>query len=379
MSWSNGTERAQLYSDDFAAAVSLTPDDDPITGSWQDASGSDVVDVMLEVDVNTYLPGDLITKIDIATMAYALEARSPLLDHELMEFAASIPADLKVRGREKKWIFREALRGWLPDETLDRPKQGFSVPIADWFRNELHDLVHDVLLDASTLDHGYFRPQTVRSMLERHTAGRRFGDQAALGAVHVRAMASRIRRPLADAGDARGRGLRNAVQPRILIVSPVRNEAAHIERVVRVGCRPGAAARALDRARRQLDRRNPGVAAVARSARSRSSMCARSRPQRRTPAHATGWRGPLHRGTSTWGSAAVEWRRVHARHEARRRHRARARAISVQLMERFAADPRLDLAGGVLVEPLPDGRHATHRNPASPRPRRAQVLLARVL
>ena len=126
---------------------------------------------MLEVDVNTYLPDDLITKIDIATMAYALEARSPLLDHELMEFAASIPADLKVRGREKKWIFREALRGWLPDETLDRPKQGFSVPIAEWFRNELHDLVHDVLLDASTLDHGYFRPQTVRSMLKRHTAG----------------------------------------------------------------------------------------------------------------------------------------------------------------------------------------------------------------
>jgi asparagine synthase (glutamine-hydrolysing) len=171
MSWSNDTERGRLYSDDFAAAVSLTPDDDPITASWQDASGSDVVDVMLEVDVNTYLPGDLITKIDIATMAYALEARSPLLDHELMEFAASIPADLKVRGREKKWIFREALRGWLPDDTLDRPKQGFSVPIAEWFRNDLHELVHDVLLDASTLDHGYFRPQTVRSMLERHTAG----------------------------------------------------------------------------------------------------------------------------------------------------------------------------------------------------------------
>ena len=133
-------QRAQLYTDDFAAALrQLIVRCDLIAGPWQDASGDDVLDVMLEVDVNTYLPGDLITKIDIATMAYALEARSPLLDHELMEFAASIPAELKVRGREKKWIFREALRGWLPDEILDRPKQGFSVPIADWFRNDLRD------------------------------------------------------------------------------------------------------------------------------------------------------------------------------------------------------------------------------------------------
>ena len=105
---------------------------------------------MLEVDVNTYLPGDLITKIDIATMAYALEARSPLLDHEVMEFAASIPADLKVRGQREEVDLSRGAAGLAPDEILDRPKQGFSVPIAEWFRNELHDLVRDVLLDAST-------------------------------------------------------------------------------------------------------------------------------------------------------------------------------------------------------------------------------------
>ena len=114
---------------------------------------------------------DLIAKIDIATMANTLEARSPLLDHELMEFAASIPADLKVRGAEKKWIFRQALRGWIPDEILDRPKQGFTVPIGEWFRNELHDLVRDVLLDPGTLGRGLFRPEVVQSMLERHSQG----------------------------------------------------------------------------------------------------------------------------------------------------------------------------------------------------------------
>jgi asparagine synthase (glutamine-hydrolysing) len=171
MSWFDGAQRARLYTDEFAAVVSSAPGDGVMIGPWQGSSGDDVLDKMLEVDVATYLPDDLITKIDIATMAYALEARSPLLDHQLMEFAASIPADLKVRGREKKWIFRQALRGWIPDEILDRPKQGFSVPVGEWFRHELRDLVRDVLLDPGTLDRGYFRPATVVSILDRHSAG----------------------------------------------------------------------------------------------------------------------------------------------------------------------------------------------------------------
>ena len=171
MSWFDGDQRARLYTDEFAEAVSRVPGHRMMVGPWLDASGEDVLDKMLEVDVMTYLPGDLITKIDIATMAYALEARSPLLDHELMEFAASIPANLKVRGREKKWIFRQALRGWIPDEILDRPKQGFSVPLGEWFRGDLRTVLHDVLLDPATVDRGYFRPEMVRSMLDRHDAG----------------------------------------------------------------------------------------------------------------------------------------------------------------------------------------------------------------
>lgn len=171
MSWLDTSRRAELYTDDFGASVTDTPDPRVIPALWEQASGRDVIDIMLEVDVGSYLPGDLITKIDIATMAYALEARSPLLDHELMEFAASIPADLKVRGREKKWIFREALRGWIPDDILDRPKQGFSVPISEWLRTDLRPLLHDVLLDDATLERGYFRPDAVRSMLARHEHG----------------------------------------------------------------------------------------------------------------------------------------------------------------------------------------------------------------
>lgn len=170
--WFGAEQRAQLYSDEFGALIGDSQAaraviDDP----WSAASGEHVVDRMLEVDVRTYLPDDLIVKIDIATMAHALEARSPLLDHELMEFAASIPADLKVRGGQKKWIFREALRGWLPDEILDRPKQGFSIPVSDWFRAELRDEVREVLLDERTLARGYFRPAAVHNLLARQAAG----------------------------------------------------------------------------------------------------------------------------------------------------------------------------------------------------------------
>lgn len=171
MSWIDESQRTQLYTDEFAEVLDTTAVCDVIARPWSQATGDDILDVMLEVDAGTYLPDDLITKIDIATMAHALEARSPMLDHEFMEFAASIPADLKVRGMQKKWILREALREWLPDEILDRPKQGFSVPVGHWFRHELKDQLRDVLLDPTSIGRGYFRPDVLESMVDRHTSG----------------------------------------------------------------------------------------------------------------------------------------------------------------------------------------------------------------
>jgi asparagine synthase (glutamine-hydrolysing) len=172
VSWFDEEQRAELYSSDFSGLIGdFDAARSVIADAWLGTSGEDIVDHMLGVDTATYLPDDLIAKIDIATMAHALEARSPLLDHELMEFAASIPADLKVRGREKKWIFREALRDWLPDEILDRPKQGFSVPVGDWFRKELRDHVHEVLLDERSLSRGYFRAEAIHNLLARQEAG----------------------------------------------------------------------------------------------------------------------------------------------------------------------------------------------------------------
>jgi asparagine synthase (glutamine-hydrolysing) len=164
--------RDHLYSDEFGAAQRACPAEQMIVEAWNAASGEAPLDRMLEVDATTYLPGDLLTKMDIATMAHALEARSPFLDHQLMELAASIPAELKLQGREKKAVLRDALRGWLPDSILDRRKQGFSVPGAAWFRGELRDYSREVLLDPATLGRGLFRAGEVRRLLDRHAEGR---------------------------------------------------------------------------------------------------------------------------------------------------------------------------------------------------------------
>jgi asparagine synthase (glutamine-hydrolysing) len=163
--------RAQLYTPQFADLLGPSHAPDTLLDPWSSSSARDHLDQLLDVDVNSYLPGDLLTKMDIATMAYSLEGRSPLLDHELMELAASLPAELKAAGGQRKRILRSALRGWVPDEVLDAPKQGFELPTAQWFRGELRDYAREVLLDPATTARGWFREQEVSRLLDEHTAG----------------------------------------------------------------------------------------------------------------------------------------------------------------------------------------------------------------
>jgi asparagine synthase (glutamine-hydrolysing) len=168
----DSTQRARLYSDEYRRALGSTDVvAEAIAEPWREASGASRLDVLLEVDTRTYLPGDLLTKIDIATMAHSLEARSPFLDPEMMQFAAAIPAPMKLRGMEKKVILRDALRAWLPDSILDRPKQGFSVPLAEWLRGELRDYSREILLDSGSFSRERFRPGAVRELLDGHLAG----------------------------------------------------------------------------------------------------------------------------------------------------------------------------------------------------------------
>ncbi len=190
MSWIGRDARAALYTADFAAQVGHAAGD-TIAAAFEAASGGDVVDRMLEVDVNTYLVGDLIAKVDIATMAHGLEARSPLLDPELMQFAASLPARMKVRGREKKWILRRALRGTLPDDLLDRPKQGFSVPLSTWLRGDLRPWAAEILLDRETIGSRVLPARRRRRPAHPPRRRLRCPGEADLGADHARALAPR--------------------------------------------------------------------------------------------------------------------------------------------------------------------------------------------
>ena len=95
------------------------------------------------IDVKTYLPDDILTKVDRASMAVSLELRAPILDHHFMELVASIPSDLKLRGRVGKYIFKKAMEPLLPNDILYRAKQGFAIPWNDWFRSELKDVAYD--------------------------------------------------------------------------------------------------------------------------------------------------------------------------------------------------------------------------------------------
>jgi asparagine synthase (glutamine-hydrolysing) len=119
-----------------------------------------------------YLPDDLLVKVDVATMAHSLEARSPFLDHHVMEYAARLPDSLKLRDGQTKYILKKSLRGILPAQVLERPKMGFGVPVGRWFREDLKEMVHEVLLGERALARGYFRRGSLVDIVSRHMSGR---------------------------------------------------------------------------------------------------------------------------------------------------------------------------------------------------------------
>lgn len=167
-----GVDRAQVYTPEVGAQVGEGWVDSAVRSAWENADADELLDEMLATDSELYLPGDLLAKLDISSMHYSLEARSPLLDHEVMELAASAPPELKLRGREKKVGLRAALRGWVPDEILDRPKRGFELPVADWLRGDLGAFARDVLLDPQTQQRGLLNPAYASDLLKRHGEGR---------------------------------------------------------------------------------------------------------------------------------------------------------------------------------------------------------------
>jgi len=163
-----------LLSGDFRAAALGSADPmSALRKRLDKAPARDPLSRVLYLDTKTYLPGDILTKVDRMSMLASLEVRVPILDHLFLEWVTGLPAEWKMRGAQQKYIFTKlAERVGVPKEVLNRPKQGFALPLGHWMRNELKDLI-SVLLDSSTLQRGYFNPQGVRRLLGEHVQGRR--------------------------------------------------------------------------------------------------------------------------------------------------------------------------------------------------------------
>jgi asparagine synthase (glutamine-hydrolysing) len=147
---------------------------DPATESLEGLRnyGDDWLAAVQYHDIHAYLPLDILTKVDRATMAHSLEARPPLLDHRLAEFAATIPAQYRLRGGTTKYLFKQAMRGILPDAIIDRTKHGFAVPIAAWLRGDLAEFARSLLLSSACRDRGVFDPAHVERLLALNARGR---------------------------------------------------------------------------------------------------------------------------------------------------------------------------------------------------------------
>ena len=172
----------QLYSRQFHSEIeTLTTNGNGVFGLsskvlgayFDKAGGYGLTDTLLSVDQQTYLPNDLLVKVDIASMAVSLEARSPFLDHKVIEFAASLPEKFKLRGLQPKYLLKKIAARLVPREVIYRPKMGFGVPINHWFRGELKGFLREVLLSEKAQKRGLFKSEAVTQLVDAHLTGKR--------------------------------------------------------------------------------------------------------------------------------------------------------------------------------------------------------------
>jgi asparagine synthase (glutamine-hydrolysing) len=165
--------RAELFSAQFKASLGGYTAQDVFDRHAANADTEDPLALIQYLDMKTYLVGDINTKVDRASMAHSLEVREPLMDHELIEWLARLPSDLKVRGQEGKFLLKKAMEPKLPDEVLYRPKMGFAVPLARWFRGPLKQRVREAVLGPRLAATGWFNPAYLQHLVDAHQAGTR--------------------------------------------------------------------------------------------------------------------------------------------------------------------------------------------------------------
>jgi asparagine synthase (glutamine-hydrolysing) len=166
-----GNGLGKVYSADFAQAVDHERSLEPVRRLQDSVRGRNTLDAMLYIDTKTWLPDDLLIKADKMTMANSIELRVPLLDHKVLEFAASLPSKFKLNGLTTKFILKKALSQRIPKEIRNRKKAGFPVPYESWLRTDLKDLVWNVLMDSRTTNRGYFSKAAVEAMLRANSNG----------------------------------------------------------------------------------------------------------------------------------------------------------------------------------------------------------------
>jgi asparagine synthase (glutamine-hydrolysing) len=166
--------KPSLYTNEFRQLLGTTEASARFRAHAEQSRSEDPLNPLLYLDSKTYLPGDILTKVDRMSMAASLEVRVPLLDHKLIEFVCRrIPASMKMKGLETKYIFKRAVSDLVPAEILNRPKQGFGVPIEQWINDQLRERVRGTLPEPRTQQRGYIEPRYVNLLLDEHERGRR--------------------------------------------------------------------------------------------------------------------------------------------------------------------------------------------------------------
>ncbi len=163
--------RSQLYTSAFKSELGGYSARDVFERHAANAGTDDPLALIQYIDVHTYLVGDINTKVDRASMAHSLEVREPLMDHELVEWLGTLPSSLKMQGSEGKYVFKKAMEPFLPNDVLYRPKMGFAVPLARWFRGPLRERVRGALLDGQLAQLGWFNMETIKQLVEQHESG----------------------------------------------------------------------------------------------------------------------------------------------------------------------------------------------------------------
>lgn len=172
-----GNRLGEVYSGDFARTVDREHTLEPVRQLQKHVRGQNTLDAMLYIDTKTWLPDDLLIKADKMTMANSVELRVPLLDHRVLEFAASLPPSFKLNGFNRKYILKRALIQKIPKEIRNRKKVGFPVPYESWLRNDLKDTVWSLLTDRRTIERGYFRKDAVEGLLQANSNGANYSKE----------------------------------------------------------------------------------------------------------------------------------------------------------------------------------------------------------